>query len=55
MKKIKLEVVVDDEVAGETLVFLQNLRINNAHEYYLSMEEYGLLQYGPDLGEIENA
>lgn len=55
MKKIKLEVVVDNEVAGETLVFLQKLIINNIREYNLSMEEYGLLPYSPMLGEIENA
>lgn len=55
MKKIKLEVVVDNEVAGETLVFLQSLKINNIREYSLSMEDYGLLPYGPTLGEIENA
>lgn len=55
MKKIKLEVTVNDEVAGETLAFLQKLIINNILEYSLSMEEYGLLPYGPTLGEIENA
>lgn len=55
MKKIKLEVVVDNEVAGETLVFLQKLIINNIREYNLSMEEYGLMPYGPTVGEIEDA
>lgn len=40
MKKIKLEVVVDNEVAGETLLFLQKVIINNICEYHLSMEEY---------------
>jgi hypothetical protein len=55
MKKIKLEVVVDNEVAGETLLFLQKVIINNIREYNLSMEDYGLLPYGPTLGEIENA
>lgn len=55
MKKIKLEVVVDNEVAGETLSFLQSLKINNIREYNLSMEEYGLLTYGPTVGEIEDA
>jgi hypothetical protein len=55
MKKIKLEVVVDNEVAEEDLAFLQKLVIHNAREYHLSMEEYGLLPYGPTLGEIENA
>lgn len=55
MKKIKLEVVVDNEVAGETLVFLQKLVINNIREYNLSMEDYGLLPYGPTYGEVENA
>ncbi len=55
MKKIKLEVVVDDKVAGETLAFLQNLIINNIREYNLRMEDYGLLPSGPTFGEIENA
>lgn len=55
MKKLKLEVIVDNEVAGETLVFLQKLIINNIREYNLSMEEYGLLLYGPTVGEIEDA
>ena len=52
MKKIKLEVVVDNEVAGETLVFLQKLTINNIREYNLSMEEYGIWQDGPSYGEV---
>ena len=53
MKKIKLEVVVDNEVAGETLLFLQNVIINNIREYHLSMEEYGISPYGPILGECD--
>lgn len=39
MKKIKLEVVADDEVAVETLAFLQGLYINNIDFYALCMEE----------------
>jgi hypothetical protein len=39
MKKIKLEVVVSDENAMETLTFLQNLIINNVSFYVLCMEE----------------
>ena len=54
MKKIKLEVVVDNEVAGETLLFLQKVIINNIREYRLSMEDYGIWPYGPVYGEIEN-
>lgn len=38
MKKIKLEVVVDDELAVETLAFLQKLIIVNIRRYNLSME-----------------
>lgn len=53
MKKIKLEVVVDNEVAGETLLFLQKLIINNIREYHLSMEDYGISPYGPILGECD--
>lgn len=54
MKKIKLEVVVDNEVAGDTLLFLQKVIINNIREYYLSMEDYGIWPDGPVYGEIEN-
>lgn len=39
MKKIKLEVVVEDENAGETLTFLQGLIINNITFYVLCMED----------------
>lgn len=39
MKKIKLEVVVEDKDARETLTFLQGLIINNVAFYVLSMEE----------------
>lgn len=53
MKKIKLEVTVDNEIAGETLVFLQKLIINNIREYSLSMEDYGISPYGPILGECD--
>ena len=53
MKKIKLEVVVDNEVAGETLLFLQKVIINNIREYHLSMEEYDISPYGPILGEYD--
>lgn len=38
MKKIKLEVVVDDELAIETLTSLQGLYINNIDFYVLCME-----------------
>lgn len=42
MKKIKLEVVVEDKDARETLTFLQNLIINNTSFYMLRMENcYG--------------
>lgn len=40
MKKIKLEVVVDDEDARETLTFFQGLIIHNIALYTLSVEEY---------------
>ena len=53
MKKFKLEVVVDDEVASEALLFLQKVIINNIREYHLSMEEYGISPYGPILGECD--
>ena len=53
MKKIKLEVVVDNEVAGDTLLFLQKVIINNIREYRLSMEDYGISPYGPILGECD--
>jgi hypothetical protein len=39
MKKIKLEVVVDDKDARETLTFFQNLIIGNIYFYVLCMEE----------------
>lgn len=41
MKKIKLEVVVDDKLAGETLAFLQKLIIVNNHGYNLSVKTLG--------------
>lgn len=39
MKKIKLEVVVEDKNARETLTFLQGLIIDNITFYALCMEE----------------
>ena len=41
MKKIKLEVVVDDELAVETLAFLQKLIMINIRGYNLSMKTLG--------------
>lgn len=41
MKKIKLEVVVDDEFAVETLAFLQKLIMINIRGYNLSMKALG--------------
>lgn len=40
MKRIKLEVVVNDEDARETLTFFQNLVVRNICEYSLIMEGY---------------
>lgn len=54
MKKIKLEVVVDNEIAGETLMFLQQITINNIREYNLSMRDYDLWPGGPVYGDVEN-
>lgn len=39
MKKIKLEVVVDDENALDVLVLLQNVIIRKIYFYCLSLEE----------------
>jgi hypothetical protein len=39
MKKIKLEVVVEDKDARETLTFFQNLIIGNISFYVLCMED----------------
>ena len=39
MKKIKLEVVVEDKYARETLTFFQGLIISNITFYVLNMEE----------------
>lgn len=39
MKKIKLEVVVEDKDAREALTFFQNLIINNIAFYVLCMED----------------
>ena len=39
MKKIKLEVVVEDADARETLTLLQSLIINNIAFYALCMED----------------
>lgn len=42
MKKIKLEVVVADEIAGEVLMALQKFVIKDLVFYMLTMEEcYG--------------
>jgi hypothetical protein len=40
MKKFRLEVIVEDKDARETLTFLQKLIINNIGYYELRMEEY---------------
>lgn len=39
MKKIKLEVVVEDKDARETLTFFQKIIINDASFYVLCMED----------------
>ena len=39
MKKIKLEVVVEDKDTFETLTFLQSVIINNIAFYVLCMED----------------
>lgn len=44
MKKIKLEVVVDDENAMDVLILLQNVVIRKIYSYCLALEEY----YGQD-------
>lgn len=38
MKKIKLEVVVEDKDARETLIFFQKIIINDPRFYVLCME-----------------
>lgn len=42
MKKIKLEVLVDNEKANDTLIFLQSLIIKDVCEYHLNMVDYSL-------------
>lgn len=39
MKRIKLEVLVENSDAGETLRFFQKIVVNNIIEYTCSMED----------------
>lgn len=42
MKRIKLEVLVDDENANDTLIFLQGIILKDIYEYHLYMVEHSL-------------